>query len=660
MWTILQKPACAVALIVLAVVVLLHGNLGGGFYSIDDNRYIPHSIKGEVSDLFKPKKGIVYAPLTFLTLRMDRALFGPSVEEALNSKEFNEMKVERNPKPSWAWGPRLMNGIYHGLAGILLWFFFSRVGVNPGTALFIAFCWTAHPIALESVAWVCERKNVLCALFGFAALAAWTANPERRWRWPLITFFYTLAMFSKLSALSLLPVLVALELFGPLRTGSLTTPSVWIRLALRLSVILIVSGVFVKLSMGLFEEDIAPPPGGSMWTGLLTDAEIFGRYTLNSLVPFFSSFYYGVEPIVSLASPRFWLCGLALAALWAGMFHFANVNDRRWVMIGFLWFFGALGPNANIIATAFPMQDRYTYLPLPGLLLAFAMTLRGVSMRFPDGERVVKIAAVVYACLVLILAGLRSPLFYDDDRLAYDAIQRQPLSAFAVYMGCDIADRQFKNHLPGASFPNPVLAEQAAQRAILFYEAAEKTHEFWQFATPMRLRTERAEFLLYLKRDREAVELVGPLLKTSEELHSAVDPLRLYPQFPPAFRMRFNLKTERFMMVRAWIAASEGLLLVSFLRDTPPDMRLGLARRAIEHAKRALEFEKKDNPTALLKLGRAQLRVSYLLADENKMDEARRVYAEARETLLKDAIKDQGVPLLKNVPEPEPPKPSKP
>lgn len=655
----LQKPACAAALMVLAVVVLLYGNLRGGFYSIDDNRYVPHSIKGTVGDLFTPKKGIVFAPITFLSLRLDRALYGPSVEEALNSKEFNEMKVERTPKPSWAWGPRLMNGIYHGLAGLLLWYFFSRLGVGSGTALFISFCWAAHPIALESVAWVCERKNVLCALFGFATLAAWTIDPAKRWRWPLIWFFFALALFSKLSALSFLPVLVALELFGPQRTEPLTTPALWGRLALRLSGMLVVSGIIIKLSMGLFVDDLAPPPGGTMWTGLLTDFEIFARYMRNGLVPLFSSFYYGVEPIVSLADSRVWLYGIAMVGYWAGMYYLADVADRRWVVIGFLWFYGALGPNANIIATAFPMQDRYAYLPMPGLLLAFAMGMRGLSKRIPEGQNTLEIAGAVYAAVILILCGVRSPLFLNDDLLAYDAVQRQPKSAFAVYLACDVNDRLYKEHLPSGSFPDAAQAQLAAQRAIMFYEAAESTHEYWQFATPLHLRTERAELMLYLMQDVPVVQLVDPLLKPASALEGAVDPLALYPQFPPGFRMRFQLRNERFMMKRAWMASAEAWLRISFRLDTPREQRMTLAQRSIEHARRALEFEK-ENATALLKLGRAQLRVSYLLAEDNKMDDAKKAYAEARATLLRDAIKDQGVPLLKNVPEPEPPNPSKP
>lgn len=654
--TFLQKPAVVAALMVLAVIVILHGNLNSRFYGIDDNRYVPHSVKGTIGDLFTPKQGILYGPVTFLSLRLDRNLFGPSVEDVLKSNEMNAKKTERNPKPSWAWGPRLMNGVYHGLAGLMLWYFFSRLGVGKNTALFIAFVWTSHPIALESVAWVCERKNVLCALFGFSTLAAWTTDREWRMRWPLITVLYALALLSKLSALSFLPVLVALEIFDPQRTDALTSIRFWLRSALRFSVILILSLVLIKVSMGLFENDIAAPPGGSAWTGLLTDADIFGRYMLNILVPVFSSFFYAVEPIVTLADARFWMYVLAIAAFWGGMFKLAKVEDQRWIAVGFLWFFGALGPNANIIATAFPMQDRYSYLPMPGLLLAFAIGMRGLFARFPNSDRSLQVAGAVYAAVVLVLCGMRSPLFRNSDLLAYDAIQRQPMSGYALMMATHLSDRNYRAHLPNGAFPDPELAHRAAEQGVEFFTAAEKSYDYWQFSSPIIVRTERAELLLFLSREREAVESLLPMLKTAEELTPPVDPKKLYPHLPDAFRLRFRPRVDRQMMIRTWLACGEGMLRMSFRLDTPKAERIVLALKATECCKRALEFEKEENVTALSTLGRAQLRISYLLAEENKMDEARKAYAEARSTLQRDAIKAEGADLLKNVPEPEPPK----
>ena len=47
-----------------------------------------------------------------------------------------------------------------------------------------------------------------------------------------------------------------------------------------------------------------------------------------------------------------------------------QAGRRPWLITGWLWFIGAAGPNCNLIASAFPMQDRFIYLSLPGILLA--------------------------------------------------------------------------------------------------------------------------------------------------------------------------------------------------------------------------------------------------------------------------------------------------
>ena len=68
--------------------------------------------------------------------------------------------------------------------------------------------------------------------------------------------------------------------------------------------------------------------GGSAWTGLLTDTDVFWRYTCNLLLPLDLSFFYGVEPVLSLADPRVLLCGGGLAILWAGMIWLAGPRWR--------------------------------------------------------------------------------------------------------------------------------------------------------------------------------------------------------------------------------------------------------------------------------------------------------------------------------------------
>ncbi|MGD0091344.1 MAG: hypothetical protein ABSE73_15615 [Planctomycetota bacterium] len=324
----LERPLTILLLLVLATAILLHGNLFGPFFSVDDHRYVCFAVAGPWTKVFQPQRGMFYAPLTYLSFRLDRALFGPAQEDVERSfgppwtdsqsrlgPGLGSVTVRPVPIRSWAYGPRLMNGVYHLLAGFFLWLFLSRLGAGSGTAAFVALAWAVHPLALESVAWVCERKNTLCAMFGFASLAAWTipwgglptrpgdsANrPTFPWRLPLVWLLFAAALLSKVAALSFLPLFVVLE-YAALRQEGFTWRDgrQWLGALERLSGQLILSGLAAWIGSRVFEYEIAIPPGGSVWTGLLTDSSIFWRYTRNLLLPLDLSFFYGVDPVRSL------------------------------------------------------------------------------------------------------------------------------------------------------------------------------------------------------------------------------------------------------------------------------------------------------------------------------------------------------------------------
>ena len=216
---------------------------------------------------------------------------------------------------AWPAGMRVVSAVFQALAGFLLWLFLRRIGTNAGIALLVAVVWTGHPMACESVCWISERKNVLAALFGFAALLAWTTN-DRWLHWPLTTILYTLAVLSKPTAVGFFPILVVLEILNLRREAQKTiAPISKTTLAARLFGIvglaapLAVTIAIVWANVHVHNIYFVEHPGGSLFTALLTDIEIFARYIFNIVVPVNLSFFYGVIPIVSLADPRVWLYG---------------------------------------------------------------------------------------------------------------------------------------------------------------------------------------------------------------------------------------------------------------------------------------------------------------------------------------------------------------
>jgi hypothetical protein len=365
-------------LIAAAGLLVVAGAWDAGFLTYDDPIHVSANPKlapdVPIGEYFTPAPDETYFPLTLLSYRLDRRLFSGWMPQTLGS---------------WAPGVRGMTWLYHVLAALVLWRVLGRLGLGRGARLGVALVFAVHPAACETVCWVSERKNALAGLFGFLALWLWLADGSRLWRMPLATVAYAAALLSKPSALGLLPVLVLIEVFrgGRGLRGEAEARETSDRDVLTSSASLVpalmLSGVIVGLGLRGHESFLVEPPGGTVFTALLTDAWIMLRYVLNLLVPTQLSAVYAVEPITSLAAGRLWLAILLLGALVAGTLRVAG--SRRRALFGWLWFVGALGPNLNLIAIPYFMADRYLYLALPGFFIVAAEALAGLWTRQVNG-----------------------------------------------------------------------------------------------------------------------------------------------------------------------------------------------------------------------------------------------------------------------------------
>lgn len=366
-----------------------------------------------------------YMPLTYLSWRLDRFLYSGWMPGLLGS---------------WAPGVRLTTWLLHALAALLLWRFLLALGAKRGASVAIAALFACHPTACETLCWATERKTAIAGCFGFAALCAWT---HRGWPRParvaVATVCYVLALMGKQSALGLLPVFAVLEGFGGaagLRGEGDALPRRRHAAALTITLVPLAaaSAFFILIGLRGHAHYLVPPPGGSLFTAILTDAWIELRQVRNLLVPTDLSASYAVEPIVSLADGRLWLALFVLAAVVAATVCFARSRARA--VFGWLWFFGAQGPSLNLIALSCPMADRYLYLALPGFFLAFSEMLEGLWGRAQaDGGRRLGLAgcAGLYVLLCGGLAVSRGLAWRDMRTLFADAARKEPRSAYARY-----------------------------------------------------------------------------------------------------------------------------------------------------------------------------------------------------------------------------------
>ncbi|HYF49320.1 MAG TPA: hypothetical protein VEJ63_07940, partial [Planctomycetota bacterium] len=245
---------------------------------------------------------------------------------------------------------------------------------------------------------------------------------------------FAAALMSKPSALGLVPVFLFLDVFfgqegrlatsAPLRTR-------WPGILLRMLPIGVLAGIALKLNLAGHAPTIVEPPGGSIFTAILTDLEIGWRYLVNLFAPFWLSAVYFVDPVRGVQDSRILQYGLALGAVIGGSIWLAP--NRKLAVFLWLWLIGALGPSLNLVAIPHFMQDRYIYLSTPAFFLLLWQATARLTPR-PDARlSPLRVLAPAYVGLLVVLALQRSFVWDTAIDIFTDAVEKQPKAAYARF-----------------------------------------------------------------------------------------------------------------------------------------------------------------------------------------------------------------------------------
>ena len=260
-------------------------------------------------------------------------------------------------------GHHAVNLCLHLANTILLFGVLARSTGRRGTSCFVAALFALHPLHVESVAWVAERKDVLSTLFGLAAIHAYltySASHARRY------FYYSLillccSLMSK-PMLVTFPLLLAVLDYWPLERDrclpwrSLITE----KLPLFVPVAAIsLLAVAAQESAGALVSLAEASPGSRILTALNAYAVYVGK----TFIPVNLASFYPYSPVP-------WYQGCLAAGLLAAasLVIWRLRQNRRWLIAGWLWFLVALLPVIGLVRIGEQAYaDRYTYLALTGL-----------------------------------------------------------------------------------------------------------------------------------------------------------------------------------------------------------------------------------------------------------------------------------------------------
>jgi protein O-mannosyl-transferase len=286
-------------------------------------------------------------------------------------------------QPGWH---HLTNVLLHAASAVLLFLALRKMtGALWGSA-FVAAVFAVHPLHVESVAWVSERKDTLSGFFFMLTLLAYAyyvKNPPQVWRYLLVLVFFACGLMSK-SMLVTLPFVLLLLDYWPLgRFDESPAKEKGVAAVLRSRVVLeklpllalmVGSCVVAVVMQGHAIKSFDEYPFGLRLANAVVSVAIYIR---QMFFPAGLAVFYPY-PAHGLSGIEVGFAALALAAISVAAFQWRRT--RPYLLIGWLWYAGMLTPVMGLIQIgAQAHADRYTYLPQIGLYMALAWLAAGAG-----------------------------------------------------------------------------------------------------------------------------------------------------------------------------------------------------------------------------------------------------------------------------------------
>jgi tetratricopeptide (TPR) repeat protein len=319
----------------------------------------------------------------------------------------------------------LVNVLFHALSAALLFLLLLRATKSRWASAFVAFVFALHPLHVESVAWVAERKDVLSTFFWFLTLYAYVRyaeTPSLR-RYLLVLAPFCLGLMSK-PMLVTLPFTLLLFDFWPLRRVQWPR-IVWEKLPfLALAAGVAVVTYSVQHTSGAF---IMVTPLTMRIENALNS---YLTYILQTFLPQRLAAIYSFPNAISAGPPV-----VALVVLLAVSAIVIFVWRRRpYYAVGWFWYLGTLVPVIGLVQVGYQSHaDRYTYIPLIGFTIMLAWAAVDAGRKWPSIKPVVGIAAGLFCMMCVALTSAQAAYWRDTETLFQHAIAVSPDNWVAHY-----------------------------------------------------------------------------------------------------------------------------------------------------------------------------------------------------------------------------------
>lgn len=379
---------CGVALVLAILVAYIYWPVRDyDFVDFDDNVYLVENERlqdglttSNVLWAFSTRHHANWHPLTWLTYLTEIEVFG------------------LRPGPM-----HVTNAMLHYLSGLLLFGFLGSFTRAWWRSALVALLFTVHPLHVESVAWISERKDVLCAAFSFGTLWAysrWTVNRSNA-LYGLTLALYACALMAKPMAVTVPLLLLLMDYWPRMRSVPMRKRVASISPFFLLAIACGLATLWAQQGGSSIQDTAAIPLDQRLMNAAISTV----TYLKLTVWPTgLAVFYPHPRDTVSMVGALFALGSLIGISVVA--FRYRRAYPA--LAFGWLWFLVTLAPVIGILQVgAQAMADRYTYVPLIGIFIAFAwLPLSGVLPS--ERLRVLSVGFVVVLYIGTLSFGARA------------------------------------------------------------------------------------------------------------------------------------------------------------------------------------------------------------------------------------------------------------
>ena len=381
-----QLQALIVLFLILSTLLVYWRVLKFDFVNYDDDLYImdnPHVQDGltveSIAWAFTTTQAGNWHPLTWLSHMLDNQIYG------LNPGRHH-----------------LTNLMFHIANTLLLFFLFKKMTGQLWPSAFIAALFALHPLHVESVAWISERKDVLSTFFWMLTMWRYICFVRQGaiYNYMLVLLCYTLGLMAKPMLVSL-PFVLLLTDYYPLNRLQLsngrTTSQNWTMVSglvlekIPLFVLAIIASVitfFVQKHGGAVASLDMMPLQYRVMNALIS----YVSYILKMIYPFNLAVFYPQAETLA-----WWkVIGACLLILTISFLAIKTIKKSPFFIVGWLWYLVTLVPVIGLIQVGSQsMADRYTYVPFIGLFLIITWGSSQIINRMDHAKIILPLLAAV-------------------------------------------------------------------------------------------------------------------------------------------------------------------------------------------------------------------------------------------------------------------------